>query len=81
MLSQKPQLNAASSAAAATRVQSAWRGRLARDDLLLEQLAATDIQARWRGKLHRATATTCCRLRLQLRLQTAAAWATRDLSR
>jgi hypothetical protein len=30
-----------------------WRGRVARDELLLQHLAATDIQAHWRGKLHR----------------------------
>ena len=41
------------SASAAVNIQAAWRGRVARDEVLLQHLAATDIQAAWRGKLQR----------------------------
>jgi hypothetical protein len=43
---------------AATKIQAAWRGHVARDEILLLHLAETDIQAHWRGKLHRLRLST-----------------------
>eukprot|EP01048_Picozoa_sp_COSAG05_P011402 COSAG05_NODE_1071_length_5964_cov_6.578005_3_plen_216_part_00 len=34
---------------AAARLQAAYRGRLVRDDMLIQHIAAVDIQKRWRG--------------------------------